>query len=83
MGHVILGLVGMIIGIVLIVYSYSIVNRFTGRINVAERILGNAESYDFIRIAGMIITVDSMFILFGWANFISDLILDSLKSMFQ
>jgi len=83
MGKIIFGIIGMGVGITLAVYSYSIINKFTGKIRIAENVLGSGETYDVVRILGVIITFVSMFVMFGWANFIYDLIVGALSGMFS
>ena len=83
MGKITFGIIGMGVGITLAVYSYSIINKFTGKIRIAENVLGSGETYDVVRILGVIITFVSMFVMFGWANFIYDLIVGALSGMFS
>ena len=73
-GRIIFGIIGIPVGIALMVYAHKVVDGFTGPIPFAEKYLGGGGSYSFLRLLGAFISILSMLIMFGVANFIYDAI---------
>jgi uncharacterized membrane protein YkgB len=80
-GRIIFGLIGIPLGTALMVYNHKVVDNFTGPIGFAERYLGSAGTYSFIRILGAVIAIVSMLIMFGLFGTIYEDITGTLKNI--
>ena len=68
LGKIIFGLIGVPSGIAIIVYTRYIVEQITGPIGFAERYLGSAGTYNFVRLVGVAIFTISLLVMFGFAD---------------
>ncbi len=69
-GKIIFGLIGVPSGIVIIIYTRYIVEQITGPIGFAERYMGGAGTYTFVRFVGVIIFIVSLLVMFGFGDWI-------------
>jgi len=80
-GQIVFGLIGIPLGVLIMVRTNYIVDQITGSIGFAERYLGSGGTYTFFRIIGFIITLVSLFVMFGFAGTIYTSIIDGLKGV--
>ncbi len=81
LGKIIFGLIGVPIGVVIIVYTRYIVEQITGPIGFAERYLGSAGTYLFVRIVGVAIFIVSLLVMFGFADWIYNAIVTPVSGI--
>jgi hypothetical protein len=77
-GQIVFGLIGIPLGVLVMVRTNYIVDQITGPIGFAEKYLSSGGTYTFFRIVGFLITLVSMFVMFGFAGSIYMSIVDSL-----
>jgi hypothetical protein len=80
-GQIIFGIIGVTLGVVMIIYSRYIVENITGPIGFAERYLGGAGTYLFIRLVGILIFLVSLLIMFGFLGWVYDAIINPGKTV--
>jgi hypothetical protein len=77
-GQIVFGLIGIPLGILIMVKTNYIVDQITGSIGFAETYLGSGGTYTFFRILGFLITLLSLFVMFGFAGSIYTSIVDGI-----
>jgi len=77
-GQIVFGLIGIPLGILIMIKTNYIVDQITGFLGFAEQYLGSGGTYTFFRILGFVITLVSMFVMFGLAGSIYSSIVDGL-----
>ena len=80
-GKIIFGLIGVPFGIVIIIYTRYIVEQITGSIGFAERYLGSAGTYLFVRLVGVLIFIVSLLVMFGFGDWIYTAIVNPAGSI--
>jgi ABC-type lipoprotein release transport system permease subunit len=79
-GKIVFGLIGVPLGVVIIMYTRYIVEQITGPMRFAERYLGSAGTYTFVRFVGVLIFIVSLLVMFGFADWIYEGILNPAGS---
>jgi hypothetical protein len=77
-GQIVFGLIGIPLGILIMVKTNYIVDNITGFLDFSEHYLGSGGTYTFFRILGFLITLLSLFVMFGFAGSIYTSIVDGL-----
>jgi hypothetical protein len=80
-GKIIFGLVGVPSGVVIIIYTRYIVEQITGPIGFAERYMGSAGTYLFVRMIGVLLFIVSLLVMFGFADWIYEAIVSPMSNI--
>ena len=79
--QIIYGLLGIIGSLILTVKAHKIVDN-TGRIQWAERVLGGAGTYTFVRLLGIFLSLFFFLYMFGLVGIVYKEIVDFIYSLF-